>query len=53
MWQQEAANFTELQYPFVIIGMCRAIGVSNFLVHHLEQLKEDCCVMPHVNQVVV
>lgn len=32
-------------------GVCRAIGVSNFLVHHLEQLKEDCSVVPHVNQV--
>lgn len=32
-------------------GACRAIGVSNFMVHHLEQLKEDCSVVPHVNQV--
>uniref|UniRef100_A0A671XQB3 Zgc:110366 n=2 Tax=Sparus aurata TaxID=8175 RepID=A0A671XQB3_SPAAU len=32
-------------------GVCHAIGVSNFLVHHLEQLKEDCSVVPHVNQV--
>ncbi|KAG7523711.1 putative oxidoreductase [Solea senegalensis] len=32
-------------------GVCRAIGVSNFMVHHLEQLKEDCSVIPHVNQV--
>ncbi|XP_034559421.1 uncharacterized oxidoreductase ZK1290.5-like isoform X2 [Notolabrus celidotus] len=32
-------------------GVCRAIGVSNFLVHHLEQLKEDSSVVPHVNQV--
>ncbi|XP_028328090.1 uncharacterized oxidoreductase ZK1290.5 isoform X1 [Gouania willdenowi] len=32
-------------------GVCRAIGVSNFLVKHLEQLKEDCNVVPHVNQV--
>lgn len=32
-------------------GVCRAIGVSNFLVHHLEQLEEDCSVTPHVNQV--
>ncbi|KAM4605626.1 putative oxidoreductase ZK1290.5 isoform 2-T2 [Polymixia lowei] len=32
-------------------GVCRAIGVSNFLVHHLQQLKEDCSVVPHVNQV--
>ncbi|XP_019960675.1 glyoxal reductase isoform X2 [Paralichthys olivaceus] len=32
-------------------GVCRAIGVSNFMVHHLEQLKEDCSEIPHVNQV--
>uniref|UniRef100_A0A3Q3ABE0 Zgc:110366 n=1 Tax=Kryptolebias marmoratus TaxID=37003 RepID=A0A3Q3ABE0_KRYMA len=32
-------------------GICRAIGVSNFLVSHLKQLKEDCSVVPHVNQV--
>ncbi|XP_032387699.1 uncharacterized oxidoreductase ZK1290.5 [Etheostoma spectabile] len=32
-------------------GLCCAIGVSNFLVHHLEELKEDCTVVPHVNQV--
>ncbi|XP_076600368.1 glyoxal reductase [Chaetodon auriga] len=32
-------------------GVCRAIGVSNFLVRHLEQLKDDCSVVPHVNQV--
>uniref|UniRef100_A0AAV2JQB0 NADP-dependent oxidoreductase domain-containing protein n=1 Tax=Knipowitschia caucasica TaxID=637954 RepID=A0AAV2JQB0_KNICA len=32
-------------------GICKAIGVSNFLVHHLEQLKEDSSgVIPHVNQ---
>ncbi|XP_053324811.1 uncharacterized oxidoreductase ZK1290.5-like isoform X3 [Spea bombifrons] len=32
-------------------GICRSIGVSNFLIHHLEQLKEDCSVVPHLNQV--
>lgn len=32
-------------------GVCSAIGVSNFLVRHLEELKEDCSVVPHVNQV--
>uniref|UniRef100_A0A8B9TNG8 NADP-dependent oxidoreductase domain-containing protein n=2 Tax=Anas platyrhynchos TaxID=8839 RepID=A0A8B9TNG8_ANAPL len=31
-------------------GLCRSIGVSNFLISHLEQLKEDCVVTPHVNQ---
>ncbi|KAF7243544.1 hypothetical protein EYD10_10283 [Varanus komodoensis] len=35
----------------VISGFCRSIGVSNFLIDHLEQLKEDCQVIPHVNQV--
>ncbi|KAG8436602.1 hypothetical protein GDO86_007637 [Hymenochirus boettgeri] len=33
------------------LGICRSIGVSNFLIHHLEQLKEDCSVVPHLNQV--
>ncbi|XP_076600374.1 glyoxal reductase-like [Chaetodon auriga] len=32
-------------------GLCRSIGVSNFMIHHLEELKEDCTVVPHVNQV--
>ncbi|KFV86875.1 putative oxidoreductase ZK1290.5, partial [Struthio camelus australis] len=32
-------------------GLCRSIGVSNFLISHLEQLEEDCVVTPHVNQV--
>lgn len=32
-------------------GRVRAIGVSNFLVHHLEDLMEDCEVKPMVNQV--
>ncbi|XP_067846678.1 uncharacterized oxidoreductase ZK1290.5 isoform X2 [Heptranchias perlo] len=31
-------------------GICRSIGVSNFLISHLEQLKEDCDLIPHVNQ---
>ncbi|KAL6489922.1 hypothetical protein MHYP_G00002670 [Metynnis hypsauchen] len=32
-------------------GQCHAIGVSNFLIPHLKELKEDCGVVPHVNQV--
>lgn len=32
-------------------GVCRAIGVSNFLERHLVELKDDCSVVPHVNQV--
>ncbi|KAM9378988.1 LOW QUALITY PROTEIN: glyoxal reductase-like [Phaethornis superciliosus] len=32
-------------------GLCTSIGVRNFLISHLEQLKEDCVITPHVNQV--
>jgi diketogulonate reductase-like aldo/keto reductase len=32
-------------------GRVRAIGVSNFLVHHLEELLADARVVPMVNQV--
>lgn len=32
-------------------GLCRSIGVSNFLIPHLEEMREDASVMPHVNQV--
>ncbi|XP_056452240.1 uncharacterized oxidoreductase ZK1290.5-like [Gadus chalcogrammus] len=33
------------------LGRCRSIGVSNFMIHHLQQLKEDCGAVPHANQV--
>lgn len=32
-------------------GKVRAIGVSNFHVHHLEDLLKDCKVVPVVNQI--
>ena len=32
-------------------GRARAIGVSNFMVHHLEDVLRDCQVVPAVNQV--
>lgn len=32
-------------------GRAKSIGVSNFLVHHLEDLLSDCKVVPAVNQV--
>ena len=32
-------------------GRIRAIGVSNFLIHHLEDLLQHCKVIPAVNQV--
>lgn len=32
-------------------GLCRAIGVSNYTIKHLEELLEFCNVLPAVNQV--
>lgn len=33
-------------------GLCRAIGVSNFKIHHIEELKEaGATVIPQVNQI--
>jgi diketogulonate reductase-like aldo/keto reductase len=32
-------------------GQCRAIGVSNFTIKHLEELLENCTVVPALNQV--
>lgn len=33
-------------------GLCRAIGVSNFKIHHLQELEQaGCTVTPQVNQV--
>lgn len=31
-------------------GKIRAIGVSNFMPHHIELLKENCDILPMVNQ---
>ena len=32
-------------------GRCRAIGVSNFMAHHLEELLEKAHVVPAINQI--
>ncbi|MGT2923808.1 aldo/keto reductase [Streptococcus caviae] len=34
-------------------GKVRAIGVSNFMIHHLEALFETAEVKPHVNQILL
>ena len=33
-------------------GLCRAIGVSNFLERHLEDILEVCTIVPMINQVI-
>ncbi|SDM81422.1 aldo/keto reductase [Acetanaerobacterium elongatum] len=32
-------------------GRVKAIGVSNFLIHHLQEIMQDCEIKPMVNQV--
>lgn len=32
-------------------GRAKAIGVSNFLIHHLQDILEDCEIVPAVNQI--
>lgn len=32
-------------------GKCKAIGVSNFMIQHLEDLKNNSSIMPAVNQI--
>ena len=34
-------------------GKVRAIGVSNFMQHHLEALLETAEIVPHVNQILL
>lgn len=41
--------FVELQRE----GKCRAIGVSNYMIHHLEDLLSRSSVVPAVNQIEV
>ena len=32
-------------------GKCRSIGVSNYMIHHIEDLKKNSSVLPAVNQI--
>lgn len=34
-------------------GLCRSIGVSNYMIHHLEELQSSSPVLPAVNQVEI
>ncbi|XP_047671477.1 uncharacterized oxidoreductase ZK1290.5 isoform X3 [Tachysurus fulvidraco] len=48
---KEACRASCARLAVEYLGLCRSIGVSNFLIRHLEEMKEDAGVMPHVNQV--
>jgi diketogulonate reductase-like aldo/keto reductase len=47
LWLESWETLTELHAE----GQARAVGVSNFLVEHLEELESAGLPLPHVNQV--
>ena len=50
-WQQANAESWKAMEELVDAGRVRAIGVSNFLPHHLEALKKTARIAPQVNQI--
>ncbi|MGT2910383.1 aldo/keto reductase [Streptococcus cameli] len=49
-WQKANADTWRAMEEMVEQGLIRTIGVSNFLVHHLEALLETATLIPAVNQ---
>src|SRR3712207_8203025 len=43
--------YTTLFRSAVEAGLVRSIGVSNFMVHHLEALQKTATITPAVNQI--
>lgn len=49
-WQSANAETWRAMEEMVEAGLIRTIGVSNFLVHHMEELLKTAKVVPAVNQ---
>ena len=49
-WQAANADSWRAMEEMVEAGLIRTIGVSNFLVHHLEELLKTAKIIPAVNQ---
>ncbi|MBD3948935.1 aldo/keto reductase [Tuanshanicoccus lijuaniae] len=52
-WKTANAESWRAMEDLYDAGKIRAIGVSNFMVHHLESLKEQARVQPMVNQILL
>ncbi|MBK0347459.1 aldo/keto reductase [Aerococcaceae bacterium zg-ZJ1578] len=52
-WKKANAESWRAMEDLYEAGKIRAIGVSNFMVHHLESLKEQACIQPMVNQILL
>ncbi len=50
-WEEMNAESWKAFEEFYSEGRARAIGVSNFRVHHLEALMKTAEITPHVNQI--
>ncbi|MFD1550823.1 aldo/keto reductase [Putridiphycobacter roseus] len=50
-WRDINANTWRAMEQLYAAGKIKAIGVSNFLPHHLESLMQNATVMPAVNQI--
>ena len=50
-WRQINSDTWRAKEKLYTEGKIRAIGVSNFLEHHLEPLMENAKIMPSVNQI--
>lgn len=50
-WREANAESWKAMEEFYEAGQIRAIGVSNFLPHHLEALFEQARIVPMVNQI--
>lgn len=50
-WQQANADSWRAMEELYEAGKIKAIGVSNFRPHHLEELKKTAKIMPMVNQI--
>lgn len=50
-WQAANAAAWSYMEEAVEVGLVRSIGVSNFMVHHLEALKQTATITPAVNQI--
>lgn len=50
-WQENIVETWRAMEEIYASGKVRAIGVSNFLPHHLKLIEEHCDVLPMVNQI--
>ena len=51
VWRQKNAESWKAMEDLYLQGKVRAIGISNFLPHHIDELIKTAVIMPMVNQI--